>query len=92
MGNSSQSAVPIFGWWYTALGNPNGMFQVRPNNDGVTAPVCNPFVAQAPRRTGIFVALGDGSTRMVSSGVNPGIWWSALTPAGNETLPGDWGQ
>jgi len=33
--------------------------------------------------------LGDGSVRFVGNGVDPNMWWFALTPAGGEVL-GNW--
>jgi hypothetical protein len=37
-----------------------------------------------------MVCLGDGSIRMVSSGISGDTWWGALTPAGGEVLGSDW--
>jgi prepilin-type N-terminal cleavage/methylation domain-containing protein len=39
---------------------------------------------------GMIVGLGDGSVRLVNSGVTPGTWWAACTPAGGEALGSDW--
>jgi prepilin-type N-terminal cleavage/methylation domain-containing protein len=39
---------------------------------------------------GIVVAMGDGSSRLVSQGISPLTWWSACTPAGGEVLGSDW--
>jgi len=90
MGSSSlQPHVPTFGWWYTSVGNPNAMFQLNPTNDPANAsrPLCNNFVAQAPRSTGILICMGDGSVRMAYAGMDPGVWWDILTPNGGEVAP-----
>jgi hypothetical protein len=31
----------------------------------------------------------DGSVRITKSGVSPEVFWSAVTPAGRETVPFD---
>jgi len=46
---------------------------------------CDPSLAQTPHRGGMLVAMGDGSVRTVSPGVDVGIYWSAVTPAGGES-------
>jgi len=38
----------------------------------------------------LLVSLGDGSVRGVSSGISVATWWSAITPAGGETLGSNW--
>ncbi|HZY89943.1 MAG TPA: DUF1559 domain-containing protein [Gemmataceae bacterium] len=39
---------------------------------------------------GIVVALGDGSSRLVSQGISPVTWWWACTPSGGEVLGSGW--
>lgn len=73
---------PVFGAYVTG---PESKFQVNPTAEGVNA-TCNQLLAQAPRDTGIIVEMGDGSTRFVSSSVNPAVWWAAVTPRGKEIL------
>lgn len=51
---------------------------------------CNPALAQQIHTSTIMVGLGDGSVKSVSGNVNAATWWSALTPAGGETLGGNW--
>jgi prepilin-type processing-associated H-X9-DG protein len=55
--------------------------------------------SQSPHVGGINVAMGDGSTRIVSStvsgsttGPNWGTWGAALTPNGNDILGPDWNE
>jgi prepilin-type N-terminal cleavage/methylation domain-containing protein len=55
-----------------------------------TSTVCNPALAQSPRSGGILALMGDGSTRIVSTSVQPHVWWFACTPAQGDILPGQW--
>src|SRR5262249_42863874 len=79
-------ACDYFGTYPYAIG-PTSKFQVNP---AWKTPECNPALAQAPRPGGNLVLLGGASTRMVNGGVSGTTWWAACTPAGNETLAGDW--
>jgi prepilin-type N-terminal cleavage/methylation domain-containing protein len=56
-------------------------FQVMP-----TQAACSPYVPQQIHSSGINVLLMDGSTRTVTSTIDPNIWAAALTPSGGETL------
>ncbi len=72
------------------LGNPTGvgaMFQL--NGNGYPANV-DGGRASGPHSGGIVTALGDGSVRIVNASVSPATWWSAMTPAGGETLGNNW--
>jgi len=51
---------------------------------------CNPPLAQDPYAGGIMVGLGDGSVRLVGSGVSQITWQNALTPADGAPLGSDW--
>jgi prepilin-type N-terminal cleavage/methylation domain-containing protein len=64
---------------------PPTTFQTRPNPQN-----CNPRVPQGLSSGGIYVLLGDGSARMVSSGVSLATWQGAITPNGGEVLGADW--
>ena len=46
-------------------------------------------IASGPHTAGINVGIGDGSVRFVGNGVDPNLWWFALTPQGGE-VGGDW--
>jgi prepilin-type N-terminal cleavage/methylation domain-containing protein len=64
---------------------PAAIFQQTPRRgtaDGNRASTAHP--------AGIMVALGDGSARLVSSGVSPYTWWYALTPNFGDVLGNDW--
>ena len=51
---------------------------------------CNPYQFQGFSQAGITVGLGDGSVRIVSSGISNTTWYYALTPANGEVLGSDW--
>jgi prepilin-type N-terminal cleavage/methylation domain-containing protein len=65
---------------------PANVFQPQPVG---TPAKCVDWRASGPHTAGINVGLGDGSVRFVSNGVDPNMWWYALTPAGGEVLS-DW--
>jgi hypothetical protein len=69
----------------TVASVPGLTFQVRPPISD-----CNPGIAQTPHRSGMLVALGDGSVRTLSPTMAEQTYWAALTPAGAETVAGDW--
>ena len=60
-------------------------FQARP-----TPSQCDGSIPQGLSSGGIQVLLGDGSVKMVSSGVSNSTWAAAITPQGGEVLGGDW--
>jgi prepilin-type N-terminal cleavage/methylation domain-containing protein len=64
---------------------PPTTFQTKPSQGQ-----CNPRVPQGLSSGGIFVLLGDGSARTVSSGVSLATWQAAITPDGGEVLGSDW--
>lgn len=49
---------------------------------------CDPALAQTPHSSGMNVAMGDGSVRILST-VSPQTWWYACTPNGGEVLGPD---
>jgi type II secretory pathway pseudopilin PulG len=51
---------------------------------------CNPHIAQTPHRSGMLVALVDGSVRTLASGMSEATYWAAVTPAGGEVFGPDW--
>jgi prepilin-type N-terminal cleavage/methylation domain-containing protein len=68
-------------------GGSNIAFQLKPSP---VATNCEYRLPSSPHSGGIMVGMGDGSIRLVSSGVSQNTWWSACTPAGGETLGSDW--
>jgi len=63
------------------------LFQLQP-----VAGQCNPYQAQSPHIGGINVALGDGSVRLVHTGISRTTWKAAFTPDGGEVLGFDWNE
>ena len=61
------------------------MFQVQPNY----ATACNYRLAQTPHLS-MQVAMGDGSVKVVSPGVQSTTWWRACTPNEGLAVPSDW--
>jgi hypothetical protein len=62
-----------------------GKFQNAPRQDD-----CNPALPQSADSSGIQVALGDGSARMVNESISPETWWNATDPADGNPLGSDW--
>lgn len=60
-------------------------FQVVPSRKG-----CDPRWPSTPHRSGMLVALADGSVRTLSPNIAPSIFWGAVTPEGGEILGGEW--
>jgi prepilin-type N-terminal cleavage/methylation domain-containing protein len=72
------------------LGSPTtAPFQSQPTPFDNTAK-CEYRLPSSAHTGGMIVGLGDGSVRLVNTGVSPGTWWAACTPAGGETLGSDW--
>lgn len=84
--------TPVFGLPATA-GTPSMNFRgpqgiaakfqsdCRYQDNTQPAKTCNPWLAHAPRSSGIMVALGDGSVHMLSSSMEPQQWWNMMLPA-----------
>jgi hypothetical protein len=79
---------PMFYQSTTANGRP--MNQVVPPQAKPSPNACNPCLLQGPNAGGILVGLGDGSVRMVSSGISQVTWANAVNPADGNTLGPDW--
>ncbi|MBI1915100.1 MAG: DUF1559 domain-containing protein [Planctomycetes bacterium] len=72
---------------------PAAMFQINPFTcaNGTTGALCaNGNLANTGHPTGIIIAMGDGSARLLDARVSPTTWWAALTPNGNDLLGSDW--
>ena len=57
---------------------------------GPSVQACNWYVTQGGHTGCMLVCLGDGSARVVSSGLSVGTWTSACNPANNIPLGSDW--
>lgn len=66
----------------SALASVSGRtFQVAP------APQqADPTVAQTPHASGMLVAMADGSVRTIAGTVSETVYWSLVTPSGNEPV------
>jgi prepilin-type N-terminal cleavage/methylation domain-containing protein/prepilin-type processing-associated H-X9-DG protein len=74
---------------YSSNSNPAGVvgpgskFQPQPNP---WATACNPSRAAGPHSGGINALMGDGSVKFIRTGIDPTMWWYALTPNGGEVV------
>ena len=73
--------VPVTVGGVTTGSRPGPAFQVAPHPR-----LCDPSRPQTPHRSGLLTLLFDGSVRTVGVGIDPNAFWSAVTPAGGETL------
>ena len=62
---------------------PGSRFESQPNPWSIE---CDPSRASSSHRGGMNVGMGDGSARMLSSGIDGQTWWALCTPAGGEIL------
>ena len=70
---------------YGASVPPSGIpFQLKP-----AAGACDFTVAVSPHES-MIVGVGDGSVRMVSSGISVTTWWNACVPSDGTPLGSDW--
>jgi hypothetical protein len=74
---------------YTLMTGPQSLFQVMPSIQGTTN-LCQWYLVQAPRSSGILVSMGDGSVRLVSPTISGTTWSAACTPRNRDTLGTDW--
>ncbi len=63
---------------------PGVTFQLRPSIDD-----CDPRQPNASSSSGLQVGLADGSVRIIRHGIDPRVFWGAVTHAGGEILA-DW--
>jgi prepilin-type N-terminal cleavage/methylation domain-containing protein len=85
--------IPVINYWPAGASGvvtgPGTKFQANPTWNSRTS-TCDYRFASSPRAAGILVCMGDGSCRLVSSGVSGTTWWAAMTPNGGEVLGSDW--
>ncbi len=48
------------------------------------------MLAVTPHPSGMNVALGDGSSRVVNNAISPQTWWIASFPRDGQVMPPDW--
>ncbi len=73
---------PVFAYQLTGAASK---FQVQPIWTGPGAN-CDPRLPTAITPAGCVVSMGDGTVRIVNTGIDPNIWWAACTPNGGEVL------
>ena len=73
------ASVPKYPWSFATL------FQSRP-----TPKQCDPRLLQSFSSGGIQVGLGDGSVRLINSGVSAETWGKAIDPQDGLPLGNDW--
>jgi prepilin-type N-terminal cleavage/methylation domain-containing protein len=82
---ASVTTTPVQGQYgqttAAATAAPTPPFQV-----GIQPAACNPQVPQSAHSGGMVVGLGDGSVRTINASINAANFYSAVTPAGGETL------
>lgn len=73
--------------WYGDVVDGTGVatFQVRPRLQD-----CLPELPQTPHRSGMLVAMADGSVRTYTPTMTATTYWASVTPAGGEVLGNDW--
>jgi prepilin-type N-terminal cleavage/methylation domain-containing protein len=77
----------------TYVGSPPMFYNsvtLPPQNRPAFSNGCNPCMLQAYHGSGILVGLGDGSVRMVSSGISQQTWANAVSPNDGNVLGPDW--
>jgi len=88
--------MPVINYWRNGASNEGYVtgaatkFQVNPTWSGRTTATCDFRLATQMGSGGLLVGLGDGSVRIVSSGISGNTWWAAMTASGGEVLGGDW--
>jgi prepilin-type N-terminal cleavage/methylation domain-containing protein len=76
--------IANYPWAYMAL--PQAQPPVKPSN----GKVCDPTRLQAMYAGGMMVGMGDGSVRLVSTGVSQRTFGLAVDPADGQPLGSDW--
>jgi prepilin-type N-terminal cleavage/methylation domain-containing protein len=76
-----------------SLGSPPMFYNsltLPPQNKPAPRNGCNPCMLQGPYPGGILVGLGDGSVRLVNTGISQLTWMNAVNPADGNVLGNDW--
>src|SRR6516162_5529410 len=80
-------------WGYSSIYTWTPMFAYYSQGKFQSAPTqeeCNPALPQSIDKSGIQVALMDGSSRLVGQRISPETWWAACTPNGGEVFGANW--
>jgi hypothetical protein len=76
------------GDYYADLDNERPLtetFQVAP-----ALSACDSHMPQTPHRSGMLIAMADGSCRILAPNVSPATFWALITPASGDDLGNDW--
>ena len=79
----------VYGWGQPYNVNGNQTFIMLPQFQPSTSQ-CQPQQVQGPYAGGMMVGLGDGSVRLVNSGVSQQTWSYAVFPNDGNPLGSDW--
>jgi prepilin-type N-terminal cleavage/methylation domain-containing protein len=96
LGNGGNDAQPVyndpnvFSWGTPYNFNNNTQTVVQLPQFQPSTPLCDPARPQGPYAGGMMVGLGDGSIRLVNSGVSQLTWSEALFPNDGQPLGSDW--
>jgi prepilin-type N-terminal cleavage/methylation domain-containing protein len=97
LGNGGNGAQPV--WDDSNIGGWGNPFNFNNNTQTVltrlpqfqpSISVCDPTRPQGPYAGGMMVGLGDGSIRLVNSGVTALTWSEAIFPNDGQPLGSDW--
>lgn len=86
-GNNCGDVYPVTVNGASRSSVPGLTFQVAPSP---LHEACNPAIPQTPHRSGMLVALADGSVRTLAPNIAEEVFWGAVTPNGREYLGSDW--
>ena len=84
------SPTPIFGWGQPFNANNNTQTLLPLPQFQPSAAACDPARNQGPYAGGMMVGLGDGSVRLVNSGVSQLTFSLAMFPNDGQPLGSDW--
>ena len=84
-GSATDYPTPAFYWGTWSQGQLLPVPQFQPS-----VGACNPNQVQGPYAGGMMVGLGDGSVRLVNSGVSQTTWTYAVIPNDGQVLGSDW--
>jgi prepilin-type N-terminal cleavage/methylation domain-containing protein len=82
----------VYGWGAapTMPNGPNGTTLLPLPQFQPSVTLCDPSRTQGPYAGGMMVGLGDGSIRLVNSGVSQLTWSEAMFPNDGQPLGSDW--
>jgi prepilin-type N-terminal cleavage/methylation domain-containing protein len=85
-----QDAGPAIYGWGNPFNGPNNTTLLQLPQFQPSASLCDPARTQGPYAGGMMVGLGDGSIRLLNSGVSQLTWSEAMFPNDGQPLGSDW--